>query len=68
VTAALAAVRLEPLREGAHRTLIQSHLAERNLVEALRHYYRMKSLLSSELGVQPARQLTKLLAAHGLAE
>jgi DNA-binding SARP family transcriptional activator len=61
VTAALTAVRLEPLCEGAHRTLIRTHLAEHNVMEALRHYRVLESLLACELGVRPARHLTELL-------
>lgn len=67
VDAALAAVRLEPLRETAHHALIRAHLGERNLGEAARHYRTLVALLEAELGVAPARSLTSLLAAHGLA-
>ena len=36
IEAALEAVHVEPLRESAHRTLVEAHLAEGNLVEARR--------------------------------
>jgi DNA-binding SARP family transcriptional activator len=68
VDAALAAMRLEPLRESAHYTLIRAYLGEQNLVEAARHYRTLRCLLDSELGIEPATRVTALLAAHGLAE
>jgi DNA-binding SARP family transcriptional activator len=60
--AALAAVRSEPLRESAHRTLIRVHLAEDNRVEALRQFEICRGLLREGLGVEPSRQLAELLA------
>jgi DNA-binding SARP family transcriptional activator len=60
IQAALAAVRLEPLRESAHRTLIEIHLAEGNRSEACRQFQRCRRLLREELGVEPS-ELTRLL-------
>jgi DNA-binding SARP family transcriptional activator len=60
--AALAAVRSEPLRESAHRTLIRVHLAEDNRGEALRQFEICRGLLREGLGVEPSRQLAELLA------
>jgi DNA-binding SARP family transcriptional activator len=54
VQAALAALRLEPLRETAHRTLIEVHLAEGNWSEARRQFERCRRLLAEELGVEPS--------------
>jgi DNA-binding SARP family transcriptional activator len=65
VQAALAAIRLEPLRETAHRTLIETHLAEGNWSEACRQYQRLKRLLREELGVEPSNS-TRLLVESGL--
>jgi DNA-binding SARP family transcriptional activator len=59
--AALAAVRCEPLRESAHRTLIRVHLAEGNVVEARRQYELCRRLLRDRLGVDPSPQLEQLL-------
>ncbi len=59
--AAYAAVRAEPLRESAHRTLVRVHLAEGNLVEALRSYEQFRSLLADELGVCPSEQMAVLV-------
>jgi DNA-binding SARP family transcriptional activator len=63
VDAALAAVRIEPLRESAHRTLVRAHLAEGNVVEALRQYDRFRLLLDDELGLSPTPAFQKLVAA-----
>jgi DNA-binding SARP family transcriptional activator len=54
IQAALAAIRLEPLRETAHRTLIETHLAEGNWSEACRQFQRCRRLLREELGVEPS--------------
>lgn len=61
VDAALAAVRVEPLRETAQRTLIEAHLAEGNQSEALRQYEQYCHLLATELGLAPSSRLTDLL-------
>jgi DNA-binding SARP family transcriptional activator len=59
--AAYAAVRDEPLRESAHRTVVRVHLAEGNLAEAVRSYDLFRSMLEDELGVQPTEQMTRLV-------
>jgi len=61
IQAALAAIRLEPLRETAHRTLIEIHLAEGNWSEARRHFLRCCQLLRDELGVEPSESICRLL-------
>ncbi|MGH3796760.1 MAG: AfsR/SARP family transcriptional regulator [Pseudonocardiaceae bacterium] len=61
--AALESVRIEPLRESAHRAVIAVHLAENNVAEALRHYRFVRDLLRSELGIEPSAQLTAMLPA-----
>ncbi len=61
IQAALAAIRLEPLRETAHRTLIEIHLAEGNWSEARRHFLRCSQLLRDELGVAPSPSICRLL-------
>lgn len=61
--AALAAVAAEPLRESAHRLVIQTHLAEANPAEALRHYRTCARLLRAELGIRPAPP-TRALVRH----
>ena len=61
LTAALAAVRGEPLRESAHRALIRVHLAEGNRSEAIRQGELCRRLLRERLGVDSSAQLDQLL-------
>jgi len=61
IEAALAAVRLEPLRESAIRTLIAAHLAEHNVVEAVRRFESFRDGLTNELGVGPTPDLERLV-------
>jgi DNA-binding SARP family transcriptional activator len=62
IQAGLAAVRVEPLRESAHRALIAVHLAEGNHCEAVRQYHWYERLLRDELGLQPSSQMTRLVS------
>ena len=64
IQAALAAIRLEPLRETAHRTLIEAHLAEGNWSEARRQFRRCERLFQEELGVEPTASMRRLLEAR----
>lgn len=61
ITAALAAVRAEPLRESSQRALIAAHLGEGNLSEAVRQLDVYRKLLDGELGVAPSAQLAALV-------
>jgi DNA-binding SARP family transcriptional activator len=61
VQAAYAAVRAEPLRESAHRTLMRTHLAEGNVTEAVRVYESFRALVADELGVAPTRLMRQLV-------
>jgi DNA-binding SARP family transcriptional activator len=63
----LAAVAADPLRESAHRVLIQAHLTEGNRAEAVRQCEVYRELLWSGLGVSPSAQLNALMA-DGLAD
>jgi len=63
IEVALAAVRAEPLRESAHRRLLEAHLAEGNLVEARRLYGDYRGLVRRELGVEPSPALSGLVYA-----
>lgn len=62
----LTAVAIDPLRESAHRAVIEAHLAEGNRAAAVRQFETFSSLLSSELGVAPTdgllQELTQTLA------
>jgi len=64
IQAALAAVRLEPLRETAHATLIRAHLAEGNRSEAKRQFYRCRDVLAAELAVEPSESIRRLISAQ----
>jgi DNA-binding SARP family transcriptional activator len=59
--AALAAVRAEPLRESARAVLIRVHLAEGNQSEALGEFARYRTLLQTELGLDPTPRLRGLI-------
>jgi DNA-binding SARP family transcriptional activator len=59
--AALAAVRADPLRESAHRAVIRVHVAEGNLVEAVRAYQECRLLLQRELGVDPRPETARMV-------
>lgn len=61
--AALAAVAVEPIRESAHRILVEVYLDEGNTGSALRHYQRYRALLQRELGIAPSPRMTQLADA-----
>ena len=60
-SAALAAVKAEPLRETAHAALIRVYLAEGNRAEALTAYERYGALLRTELGLEPTPLIQALV-------
>lgn len=61
VAAGLAAVRAEPLRESAHRVLIDAHLAAGNRGAAQHQYEQCRRVLLDELGLEPSDSLRVLL-------
>jgi DNA-binding SARP family transcriptional activator len=61
IQTALAAIRLEPLRESGHLTLIELHLREGNWSEARRQFQHCRRLLNAELGVEPSDAMRQLL-------
>jgi DNA-binding SARP family transcriptional activator len=61
LTAGLAALRAEPLRETAHRAMIGLHLAEGNVGEAMRQYDSCERQMAKELGLRPSPQTARLL-------
>lgn len=67
IQAALAAIRLDPLRESAHRCLIRIHLAEGNYSEAIRHYGEYSERLMADLGIEASPQLRAALPIRVLA-
>lgn len=58
---AMEAVALEPIRETAHRIVVEVHLAEGNKASALRHYQHYRGLLQRELGVTPSPSMDQLV-------
>jgi DNA-binding SARP family transcriptional activator len=60
-SAALAAVKAEPLRETAHSVLIRVYLAEGNRAEALSAYEHYRDLLRAQLGVEPTPLIQALV-------
>ena len=61
VEAGIAAVAAEPLRESAHRTLIEAHVAEGNVKEALQQYRTFRRLLHDELDLEPSDAMEDLV-------
>ena len=61
IQSALAAVRIEPLRETAHAALIAAFLAQGNRSEAVRQFGRCRAMLETELAVEPSESLRQLL-------
>ncbi|MFC8662293.1 BTAD domain-containing putative transcriptional regulator [Streptomyces sp. NPDC057199] len=64
--AGLECVRMEPLRESAHRVVAAVHLAEHNLAEAVRQYEAFRELLRSELGVEPSATFRAMVRNLGV--
>lgn len=63
VEVGLAAVAVEPLRESAHRVLVDAYLAENNVGEAVRAYRAFAVLLKDQLGIAPTDELQDRLPA-----
>jgi DNA-binding SARP family transcriptional activator len=59
--AALVAVRADPLRETAWRTVIQVYLRQGNVSQALRAYADFRALLIAEIGLEPTAETTRLV-------
>jgi DNA-binding SARP family transcriptional activator len=58
-----ALVAAEPLREGAHRTLMATYAAAGEPARALAHYDALTALLAREVGAAPGRETTALAAS-----
>ncbi len=61
IQAGLTAIAAEPLRESAHRCVIEAHLAEGNRCEAYRQFGAYRDLTTSQLGCEPSEQLRSLV-------
>lgn len=62
IDAARAAAAIEPLRESAHRLLMEGHLAAGNRASAYCVYDRLHCRLGEELGILPSPELKNLVA------
>jgi len=58
--AGLLSVAGEPLRESAHRAVVQVHLKDGNHGEALRQYCLCRRLFRDRLGIEPSEQMRNL--------
>ncbi|MEU4689804.1 BTAD domain-containing putative transcriptional regulator [Actinoplanes sp. NPDC023714] len=69
--AAFAAVAAEPLRESAHRALVDAHLAAGNCGEAARQFKQYRALLRNALGLEPSpafrQQIAEVLGRQKVA-
>lgn len=54
-------ITLDPLRESAHRQLMQALALDNRRAEALAHYAACQTLLAQELGLAPAPETTALM-------
>jgi DNA-binding SARP family transcriptional activator len=54
-------VQQEPMRESAHRALIEAYLAEGNRNEAVRQFHVYRDLMRRELGLGPSPRLERIL-------
>ncbi|MFC0107644.1 AfsR/SARP family transcriptional regulator [Kibdelosporangium aridum] len=59
--AAMSVVRTDPLRESAHRTLVELHIADGNPAAAVRQYASYRTRLRDELGLSPSPQIHDLV-------
>ncbi len=65
ISAAQAAIRGEPLRETSHAALIRVFLAEGNQTEALGQFERYRTLLNTELNLDPTPNISELVTRIG---
>lgn len=59
VEAGLTAVSAEPLRESAHRSVIEAHLAEGNVADARRQFRELERILWTNLRIAPSPDLAQ---------
>lgn len=60
----LRVTQLDPFRESAQQLLLQLHLRQRNVHEALRQYRRYRELVRRDLGMEPSAGLRALLSGY----
>ncbi len=62
--AARAAISIEPLHESAHRTIVEIHLDNGDLVEAINHYQKFQAMLDRELGLPPSDLFREVVSPY----
>jgi DNA-binding SARP family transcriptional activator len=58
---ALSAIAVDPMRETAHRIIVEIHLKEGDIASALKRYRNYQVLLEQEFDVAPSRHMTQLV-------
>ena len=66
IEAAYASIEIEPFRESAHLALIEAHVADGNLAEAVHQAARLEDLVNNELGVAPSARFRNRLIDFGI--
>lgn len=61
---ALHVLQADPLRESAQQLMMEVHIRQGNVGEALRQYERYRSLLWAELGIAPGLRVTALIGQY----
>jgi DNA-binding SARP family transcriptional activator len=67
ISCLLSVTQLDPLRESAVRLMVQAHLGQGNVTDALACYGRYRRYIWAELGIRPGRELTELIAPYARA-
>lgn len=67
VEAGMSAVSADPLRESAHRVLIEAYLAEGNVADAKRQLEQFRIVLWDSLAITPSHELTRRVGDAGTA-
>ena len=62
--AARAAISIEPLHESAHRAIVQTHVDNGDIVEAVNHFEKFQAILSHELGLPPSELFGQLIGPY----
>lgn len=62
IDVAFEVVRIDPLRESAHRAVIHVHLREGNVAAAVRRYEELTRVLRVDLGIDPSPEITAMVA------
>jgi DNA-binding SARP family transcriptional activator len=64
----LQAMRIDPVRESTAQLMVELHLLQHNVHEAVRQYRRYRDLARQDLGIEPSIGLRSLLSRYLAAE